>query len=296
MNPSNLHFLFFKTFQTNNADIFLFSKFKLWTAKSSREFIEKEYPWFLKTYDSYPFGVQRNDALRYFLMRHFGGIYIDLDNVRFPFRPSPPALPTLNTNIQKQGCNIPLTPLLSYPLWTTYGGHGTISNNILGARPQHPFWIFLTNALPYYAWSYPLPYITISYASGQWFMSKLWRQYHERNPQSPMVRILMDARPGAAEWVFFTGGRGGSWDNWDNHVFGWIGRTTGHLVITIFVGCTFGVGVLVLGMMGWRAVRRVQFGRRGRKEGWYQKEREGEGEEQRPFLDGDDGTELRPMR
>jgi hypothetical protein len=43
-------------------------------------------------------------------------------------------------------------------------------------------------------------------------------------------------------------------------------------------------------------VRRVQFGRRGRKEGWYQKEREGEGEEQRPFLDGDDGTELRPMR
>ena len=56
--------------------------FQLWTAKSSRDFLEKEYPWFLKTYDTYPFGVQRVDALRYFLMRHFGGIYIDLDNVR----------------------------------------------------------------------------------------------------------------------------------------------------------------------------------------------------------------------
>lgn len=42
----------------------------------------KEYPWFLDTYDGYPNPVQRVDALKYFLMLHYGGVYIDMDNVR----------------------------------------------------------------------------------------------------------------------------------------------------------------------------------------------------------------------
>ena len=32
-------------------------------------------------YDSYRFPIQRIDALKYFILRHFGGIYVDLDNV-----------------------------------------------------------------------------------------------------------------------------------------------------------------------------------------------------------------------
>lgn len=54
---------------------------QLWNVERSRSFIKKEYGWFLNTYDNYRFPVQRIDALRYFLMRHYGGIYIDLDNV-----------------------------------------------------------------------------------------------------------------------------------------------------------------------------------------------------------------------
>lgn len=65
---------------------------KLWTEQSSRYFIATEYPWFLDTYDGYRFKVQRVDAVRYFLLLHYGGIYIDLDNVRPPL-PSPIHLP-----------------------------------------------------------------------------------------------------------------------------------------------------------------------------------------------------------
>jgi mannosyltransferase OCH1-like enzyme len=54
---------------------------KLWTEASSRDFIAKEYPWFLNTYDGYRIKVQRVDAVRYFLLLHYGGIYLDLDNV-----------------------------------------------------------------------------------------------------------------------------------------------------------------------------------------------------------------------
>jgi len=42
----------------------------------------KEYPWFLETFDSYPYNIERADVIRYFALYHFGGIYLDLDLVR----------------------------------------------------------------------------------------------------------------------------------------------------------------------------------------------------------------------
>jgi inositol phosphorylceramide mannosyltransferase catalytic subunit len=48
----------------------------------SREFIAKEYPWFLETFDGYKYPIQRADSIRYFVLVHYGGIYIDLDDVR----------------------------------------------------------------------------------------------------------------------------------------------------------------------------------------------------------------------
>ena len=54
---------------------------QMWTDAKSREFIATEYPWFLKTFDNYSQPIQRADAIRYFVLAHFGGIYIDLDDV-----------------------------------------------------------------------------------------------------------------------------------------------------------------------------------------------------------------------
>jgi mannosyltransferase OCH1-like enzyme len=54
---------------------------QLWTDKSAREFIASEYPWFLETFDGYQFPIQRADAIRYFVLAYYGGIYIDLDDV-----------------------------------------------------------------------------------------------------------------------------------------------------------------------------------------------------------------------
>lgn len=70
-------------------------EYKLWTDKASRQFIASEYPWFLETFDNYAFPIQRADAIRYFVLAHYGGVYIDLDD----------------------GCNRRLDPLLSYPAW-----------------------------------------------------------------------------------------------------------------------------------------------------------------------------------
>lgn len=54
----------------------------MWTNEKSREFIAEEYPWFLDTFDGYKYPIQRADSIRYFVLAHYGGIYLDLDDVR----------------------------------------------------------------------------------------------------------------------------------------------------------------------------------------------------------------------
>jgi mannosyltransferase OCH1-like enzyme len=54
---------------------------QLWTNEKSREFIAAEYPWFLETFDGYKYPIQRADSIRYFVLAHYGGTYIDLDDV-----------------------------------------------------------------------------------------------------------------------------------------------------------------------------------------------------------------------
>ena len=133
-------------------------------------------------------------------------------------------------------------------MWVTDGGHGALSNNILGAEPDHPFWILLTEMLIPYAWKYPLPYITVSYASGQWFETVAWEKYHHARPSltPPLTRIMMDGRPGSAPHTFFTQGRGQTWHHWDNALFSWIGCHLVWTAVCITAGAVSASGLIYL--------------------------------------------------
>lgn len=64
------------------------------------------YSWFLSTWDNYPFAIERADAIRYFVVYHFGGLYIDLDNAS----KSSPTYDTTNSNLPP---GLPTPPHLS---------------------------------------------------------------------------------------------------------------------------------------------------------------------------------------
>lgn len=53
--------------------------YTLWTNEKLVNFLEKNYPWFLSVYENYRYDMQRIDSMKYFLLFHYGGIYIDLD-------------------------------------------------------------------------------------------------------------------------------------------------------------------------------------------------------------------------
>lgn len=140
-----------------------------------------------------------------------------------------------------------------YPAFTTDGDRGALSNNIMGGQPDHPYWHLLTESLIPYKWNWYLPYIVISYQSGQWFVTALWEKYHSLlsrdgtvagfpgDHHEPLHHVLMDGRNDADPWVFFTQTRGGTWTNWDSNLFSWIGDN----IIPIILGVTFTIFLLV---------------------------------------------------
>ena len=54
-------------------------KYMFWTDADNLKLIETDFPWFLQKYNSYKHPIQRADAIRYFILYKYGGIYADLD-------------------------------------------------------------------------------------------------------------------------------------------------------------------------------------------------------------------------
>ncbi|NEP13073.1 MAG: glycosyltransferase [Symploca sp. SIO2C1] len=54
-------------------------EYRLWTDEDNRQFLQANYSWFLSIYDGYPENIFRVDAIRYFILSHYGGVFIDLD-------------------------------------------------------------------------------------------------------------------------------------------------------------------------------------------------------------------------
>jgi mannosyltransferase OCH1-like enzyme len=52
---------------------------EFWDEAKARKFMAENYHWFLPVFDSYPHDIQRRDAIRYFILYHYGGFYLDMD-------------------------------------------------------------------------------------------------------------------------------------------------------------------------------------------------------------------------
>lgn len=171
-----------------------------------------------------------------------------------------------------------------------------MSNNILGSAPGHPFYKQVTSNLIAWSWNYLVPYATVHYGSGQWFIGAMWDQYHEtlskelpkslhaqsdRFTNEPLIRVEMDMRPGSAKWIYFDVGRGGTWDAWDHEFFDWFGNAFIPLVLRHTGLIIFGViGVLMFSLWccvicrrrrkakGYSAVKteEIEFGERAQED------------------------------
>ncbi|KAJ9627134.1 CSG1/SUR1-like protein [Taxawa tesnikishii (nom. ined.)] len=231
-------------------------EYKLWTDAKSRDFIAAEYPWFLETFENYEYPIQRADAIRYFVLAHYGGIYIDLDD----------------------GCNRRLDPLLSYPAWVRRTVPTGISNDVMGAVPRHPFFLRVIDDLQKYNRNWILPYISVMASTGPLFLSIIWRHWTTEGlnvgdgPEGGRIRILWPDEYNNHSWSFFTHHLGNSWHGKDVRLIFWMGRNwllltaAGFMVAAVVFSIVWWLyGRVILSNKPWKvqvAQRRLPFWRR----------------------------------
>lgn len=174
---------------------------QFWTDESSLTFVAENYPSYLDTYTSYPHPIQRADALRYFILYHFGGIYMDLDITPRRY----------------------LDPLLTLPAFACLTTPTGISNDALGAAPGHPFFLYVINSLRKYNRNWYSPYITVMSSTGPLFLSLVWKEWLDsgRSMGSGRVRVLV---PEGRGYGFFINIQGRSWQGADEKFVAWLER------------------------------------------------------------------------
>ncbi|WVR03699.1 hypothetical protein IAU60_000694 [Kwoniella sp. DSM 27419] len=181
-------------------------EYMLWTDETSRDFIAKHYPAHLHMFDTYKYPIQRADSIRYFILHHFGGVYMDLDI----------------------GCRRRLDPLLQgdweviLPITKPVG----VSNDLIFSSKGSAFMDDTVHGLSTFNHQYFTNYPTVMFSTGPMFLSAQYALYSSAHPLTEThpraeVRILpkslygKNAPMSTVPHSFFSHFYGSSWHSDD---------------------------------------------------------------------------------
>jgi len=174
-------------------------KTEIWTDERSRKFLEDKFPWFLSNYDSYPYPIQRVDAIRYFILYTYGGIYLDLD----------------------VGCHNEkyLEALLEFDLILPKTHPIGFSNDVMMSAPGHPFWNHLFPGLVHWNKNFGIRYLTVMASTGPLFLTFEFNTFMNKTKHVGILPLELYA---STVKSFFFHLPGGSWHGPDSYVILWI--------------------------------------------------------------------------
>jgi mannosyltransferase OCH1-like enzyme len=186
-------------------------EYMLWTDQSARDFLAAEYPWFVDIWDAYPFPIQRADAIRYFILYHYGGIYLDMDTL---------CNETLPLRLIESDANTHHAIFKS----TTPTG---VSNDLMITSKNHPlFYSAIYKLVDYYhvtsLWDSWQPYCAIMISAGPLFITMAIKNYLLDFPTLPTPTFNV---VNATELLpYITDLESASWHHDDAKALMWIGE------------------------------------------------------------------------
>ena len=145
-----------------------------WTPQNVHALLKKHYPQLLDMYNSYPYDVQRADAMRYIVLYHFGGLYADLDME---------CLKPMAFWADRFSCVLSEEPHAHNLLYSE--GKGNVLNAFLMCRAGHPLYKQLLDNLNITAKSALIKnFQDILYTTGPFFVENTLHQYLESGESS----------------------------------------------------------------------------------------------------------------
>ncbi|KAI9164098.1 Mannosyl phosphorylinositol ceramide synthase SUR1 [Paramyrothecium foliicola] len=185
-------------------------KFKLWTDASARDFLVREYPWAVSTWDNYAFPIMRADAIRYFVLYHYGGIYLDMDTV------CDKALPLDALVIEQDAPNAIFKSTLPTG----------VTNDMMISSARHPAFLLAIQRIPGFFritsfWARLQPYCAIMISTGPMFITLAVLNFLLQNGPEAMPMVQVVAQTELASYI--TDLESATWHTSDAKVLMWIG-------------------------------------------------------------------------
>ncbi|KAE8355935.1 hypothetical protein BDV28DRAFT_162331 [Aspergillus coremiiformis] len=149
----------------------------LWTDDTADAFVRDNYPHLYAMWTSYPFIVQRVDAMRYMVLQKYGGAVLDFD----------------------LACKRSLEPLRRFEFVAPAAHPAGFSIGMMVAASNHPFVEALVKNLPRYNQVWPLlPYATVMFSTGCHYASTIFTLQSNRTnlrilsgpPDQPRMHML----------------------------------------------------------------------------------------------------------
>jgi inositol phosphorylceramide mannosyltransferase catalytic subunit len=183
----------------------------------------------MPTYDAYSHPIQRVDALKYFLLWHYGGVYMGLDI----------------------SCRRSLDPLLAFPAWFPRGSPLGINNDLMATAARHSIMKMMTENLKSRNKWLVFPYLTVFWSTGPKFASDMVMAWFSENIRGGVIKraakktdagmlserrtVLLDTNGGldpnevyvlpqifySEQYTFFGHRPGGTWHGKDVFVVLW---------------------------------------------------------------------------
>ena len=181
-----------------------------WTDDSFRQFLTEEYPWFLETWENYAFPIQRADSLRYFLLYHYGGLYLDMDTICKE-----------EIHFDRLGFNS-TSPNAIFQSTLPTG----VTNDFMVSSARHPAFKELISKLQLYYkrtrwWARLQPYANIMIAAGPMFVTLVLKDYLLQQPSLPSSDIHV-VHPAELEH-YITDLQSSTWHSGDAPLLMWLG-------------------------------------------------------------------------
>lgn len=165
-------------------------EYRIWSDADIVNFLSNHYPWFLESFYNYKYDISRADAIRYFMMYHYGGVYIDMDiKCHVPFDQITNDFPSSVEDILVE----------TYPMGFT--------NSFLMSKSHTSFQQLMINHLDSSNKSYLTPHWTIMKSAGPCFVHRAYRWH-------PCKESIGSLSPNTASTIF-SHQQDATWHNWD---------------------------------------------------------------------------------
>ena len=196
----------------------------LWSGDLCRNFVKKYEPGFLERYDTYPYDIQRIDAVRYCFLKHYGGLYVDLDIV--PLENIEPHLMDSCETYFVNSANI----------------SSSYTNSVMASKPGAQIWDEVLDAATtsdrWWAWG---KHFTVMTTTGPMMLTEVIKDHSKTICRLPWVRFNPDGvddigiTSATKSGTILKNLEGGSWHDFDTLFYNFIFRNRNLLILIVII-------------------------------------------------------------